>query len=80
MEAVKWSPHTCSPLLGLVALCKLSPVLSDSGDAQIDIAVKTKLRPARNASQLRTMSDCHSSLELGCKAATSQAVKQVLTR
>ena len=51
-----------------------------SGDSQIDILVKTKLRPARGASQLQTLHDCHSGLELGCKATTSPAVKQVLSR
>lgn len=51
-----------------------------AGDAQIDIAIKTKLRPARGGSQLQTMHDCHNGLELGCQAATSPAVKQVLSR
>ena len=51
-----------------------------AGDAQVDIAIKTKLRPARGGSQLQTMHDCHNGLELGCQAATSPAVKQVLSR
>lgn len=58
----------------------LARVAVTSGDSQIDILVKTKLRPARGASQLQTLHDCHSGLEVGCKASTSSAVKQVLLR
>lgn len=58
----------------------LLTVFVASGDSQINIIVRTKLRPARGASQLQLLHDCHNGLELGCKAATSSAVKQVLSR
>lgn len=64
----------CYMHMPLLTLCVAS------GDSQINIIVRTKLRPARGASQLQLLHDCHSGLELGCKAATSSAVKQVLSR
>ena len=63
-----------------ILLCCHDGIHTVSGDSQIDLAIKTKLRPARGASQLQTLHDCHNGLELGCKAASSATVKQVLSR
>ncbi|DBA74342.1 hypothetical protein WJX77_011104 [Trebouxia sp. C0004] len=83
VKAVQGTSAAPAGIKGIILRLTMDPKTDSSwwlGNAQIDIAIKTKLRPARGGSQLQTMHDCHNALELGCQAATSPAVKQVLSR
>ncbi|KAL3133459.1 hypothetical protein ABBQ38_007322 [Trebouxia sp. C0009 RCD-2024] len=83
VKAVQGSSAAPAGTRGLILRLTLDTKSGTSwwlSDSQINIIVRTKLRPARGASQLQLLHDCHSGLELGCKAATSSAVKQVLSR
>ena len=65
-----WVPCSWGPT------CQKRPWLC-TGDAQIDMMIKTKLRPTGGTSQLQTLLNYHNALQ---SSSASAAVKAVLDR